>query len=169
MAINYHDGGGKDPYAPDFTNVHVVPADLAAFADLLDDDLRAIQGTWERLRSDMLSQPPPNFPGEHAGEFNYATGHPVHGSSGGIHEAREFRRAYFRTVDAEMKLMEDLIKGLMIIRDAAWEIHDGYVTSDETNATALEDAFAGYEPWRVIDTFRQVRESGPPVTGGEHS
>jgi hypothetical protein len=156
MAINYHDGGGNNPYVPDFTNINVEPADLAEFADLLDGDVRALRDTWERLRSDFAALPDPNFPGEHAGDFNYATGYPAYGGSGGLSEARAFNRAYFLTVDAEWRLMRDLIKGLELLRDAARTIHDDYMASDAANADDLEGAFATYDRFSVIKALGEA-------------
>jgi hypothetical protein len=153
MAINYHDGGSNSPYVPDFTNVNVEPADLAEFADLLDGDLLAIRDAWESMRNNPQFQSYPNFPGEHSGEFNYATGYPVYGGSDGILEAREFSAAYLRTLDAERRLMVDLIRGLETLRDAARMIHDGYISSDATNAGDLDDAFAAYERSSVIEAL----------------
>lgn len=157
MAINYPDGGGNNPYVPDFTNLNVEPADLSEFADLLDGDVKAIKDTWERLQSDMASQPPPNFPGEHPVGFNHAAGYPekIYDRSGGIYEAREFDRAYRRTVDAERMLVRDLIRGLEMLRDAARMIHDGYVASDAANVGNLEGTFAAYERSAVTEALGQ--------------
>lgn len=160
MAINYHDGGGNNPYVPDFTNISVVPEDLAEFADLLDGDLAAIKDTWEQVSSDLASQPPPNFPGEVAGSVSYASGYPqvLDTGSGGLWEAGEFREAYFRTLKAREMLVEDLIRGLEILRDAARMIHDGYVVSDAANADNLTGGFAAYERSAVIEALDEPDE-----------
>lgn len=168
MAINYHDGGGNNPYVPDFTNINVVPGDLAEFAGLLDSDLKALSDTWTLLKGQLLTEAPPsdaepprpldpNFAGAQSSD-----------SPDGILEARAFRRAYVRTVDAEVRLMEDLIKGLEILRDGARMIHDGYVTSDAANATAVEGAFTAYEPWSVVNAFRELTQPDPADTRNEH-
>jgi hypothetical protein len=160
MAVNVPDGGGDNPYAPNFTNLNVVPDDLAEFADLLDSDLKAIVDTWVRLQSDVDSQADPDFPGIPADGFTYVNGYrtSVYASPGGIYEAREFHSAYERTVLAKRLLMEDLIKGLETLRDAARKIHHGYVTSDAANADDLEGAFAAYERSAVVDAFHELDE-----------
>jgi hypothetical protein len=169
MAINYHDGGGNDPYTPDFTSIDVVPEDLAGFADLLDGDIAAINDTWARLKSEiglpdddheesssgdgrLLN---PNFPGQarYSSDDPFAPELTSH-EAGGILEGTQFGAAYGRTVLAELALMRDLIKGLKILRNAARDIHDGYVGVEAANADDVEDAFAGYEQWRVIEAFR---------------
>ena len=168
MAINYHDGGGDNPYTPDFTDINVEPADLAEFADLLDGDLQAIQDTWERLRSDVESQSYPNFPGTYPDSVSYPGGQPpeVHSGSDGIYEATQFAVAYLRTLDAEWRLMRDLIKGLETLRDAARMIHDGYLSSDAANANDLESAFAAYERSSVIEALGEPDQPGGQDAAG---
>jgi hypothetical protein len=134
-----------------------VPEDLAQFADLLDDDLHAIRDTWERLRSEFDKVADPNFPGSSiigvAYHADRAPG-PLYDSDG-IYEAKEFYKAYERTVMAERFLMEDVIKGLETLRDGARKIHDRYVDTDAANADDLEGAFALYKPWAVTEVFEE--------------
>lgn len=147
MAINYHDGGGNDPYSPDFTRIQVEPTDLAEFADLLDGDIRAIRETWERLWHDMRD---PNFPGTT----------PAQGTTG-IPEGAALSDAYYKTFRAHISLMRDLIRGLEVLRDAARDTHEAYLRTDAANAGDVADPFENYEPWQVTEAFReQTRPSG---------
>jgi hypothetical protein len=159
-AVNTPDGGGDNPYVPNFTDLNVVPDDLAEFADLLDADLKAIMDTWARLKSEIDSQADTDFPGIPADSVSYDGGYRVlvYTGPGGIYEAREFHGAYERTVLAKRLLMEDLIRGLETLRDAARRIHHGYVTSDAASADHLEGAFEAYDRSAVIDAFREPDE-----------
>ena len=149
MVINYHDGGGNDPYRPEFTRVSVEPADLADFADMLDRDIEALSETWSRIAEDF-GRPPdtaaqsaidPNFPGE-----------PGDGS-GGLTEGTAFNEAYYRTFGAKILLIRDLFRGLRILRDVARDIHDSYLRTDAANASDVESPFAAYEQWQVIEAL----------------
>lgn len=160
-------GGGGNPYAPVFTNIDVVPEDLAGFANLVQGDLGAIETAWDRLRTDMESQANPNFSGEHGNDISYANGYPevLDNASPGIYEGQEFNRAYFLTIGAERMLMDDVVKGYEILQRAATMIHNDYLATDAGSGTALEGAFAAYDESSVIDALDRaaIPPDNPPV------
>jgi asparagine N-glycosylation enzyme membrane subunit Stt3 len=159
-------GGGGNPYAPAFTDVEVVPEDLAHFARLVQSDLGAIQAAWNNLRTDMENGENPNFPGGHGNDVSYANGYPevLDNASPGIYEGQEFNRAYFLTLGAERMLMDDVVKGHEILYQAATMIHNDYLATDAGSAGGLEGAFAAYEETSVIDALD--RAATPPEQGG---
>lgn len=158
-------GGGGNPYTPAFSNIDVVPEDLASFARLVQGDLGAIQDAWTRLRGDMESEANPNFSGGHGNDISYSNGYPevLDNASPGIQEGQEFNRAYFLTLGAEQMLMDDVIRGFDTLHRAATMIHNDYLASDASNASSMEGAFAAYERTAVVEA---LGEPTPDHGGG---
>ena len=160
MVVNYHDGGGNDPYRPDFTRVSVEPADLAEFADMLDHDIDALLETWDRLIDDLGLPSGPDEPTTAA--YPNFRGEPGDGT-GGLTEGAAFGKAYTGTFFAKLLLMRDLVRGLQILRDTAREIHESYVRTDAANASDVKNPFAAYEQWQVIEALRNQVDPQEPA------
>jgi hypothetical protein len=161
-------GGGGSRYLPYFSDIDVVPGDLAHFADLVEGDLGALRDAWNNAKRDMEGQPSPNFPGEYAQTFHYASGYPelAYDGDAGIQDGREFYRAYFLTLGAELALMEDVMRGLETLSQAARMIHNDYLASDASNASSMEGAFAVYEESSVLHALGEA-ENPDGGTGHE--
>jgi hypothetical protein len=156
------------PYTPVFQDVFVVPEDLAQFAELVNGDLGALRDAWNRAQQDMNGNDP-NFPGQYARGYSYSSGYPelAHEGDGGMLEGREFYRAYFLTLGAEISLMEDVLRGLDTLRAAAEMIHNAYRASDASNAGSMENAFAAYERSSVLHWLGEATDHTNGGTGDE--
>jgi hypothetical protein len=165
-----YEGEPQDPYRPQYpAEVRVEPQSLADFAHKVTGDLGALQDAWNNAKADMENQPSPNFPGEYAQTFHYASGYPelAYNGDAGIREGRAFYQAYFRTVGAELALMRDMMLGLETLRRAAEMIHTGYFASDAANAGSVEETFAAYERSSVLYALGEATDPTEGGTGDE--
>lgn len=162
-----YEGEPQSPYAPAFLNVDVEPQSLAHFAELVNGDLGALRNAWNNARADMDSGPDPNFPGKYGREFHYGNGYPelAYDGDDGIQEGKAFYRAYFLTLGAEISLMEDMLRGLETLREAARMIHNDYLETDSSNAASVEGAFAAYERSSVLHALGEATDDIDGGTG----
>jgi hypothetical protein len=155
-----YEGEPRSPYTPAFLNVDVEPQSLAHFAELVNGDLGALRDAWNNAKADMDGGPDPNFPGKYAQEFHYGNGYPelAYNGDDGIQEGKAFYNAYFRTLGAEMSLMQDMLRGLETLAQAATMIHNDYLETDSSNSSSMEGAFAAYDRSSVLHALGEATD-----------
>jgi hypothetical protein len=159
------EGEPLSDFRPHYEDVFVEPQSLAEFATLVGRDLGALQDAWANVREEMGETPSPNFPGEYTRGYSNPDGYPelTHEGSGGMREGREFYRAYFLTIGAELSLVRDAMRGLETLQRAAQMIHNGYQGTDESSASNLAIGFEDYERSAVLEALGAATD---PVEGG---
>lgn len=160
-----YEGEPRSPYEPYFRNVDVEPQSLAHFAELVEGDLGALRNAWNAAKADMEQGGDPNFPGKYTRTFSYGSGYPELAYEGddGIQEGKAFYRAYFMTLGAEVALMQDMMRGLETLAQAARMIHNDYQETDASNAAGVENPFAAYDRSSVLHALGQATDD---IDGG---
>lgn len=162
-----YEGERRTPYPPAFQNVEVEPESLAHFAQLINDDIGVLRNAWNAAKSEMDGGSDPNFPGQYSQTFHYGRGYPELAYQGddGIQEGKAFYSAYFLTLGAERSLMEDMLRGLETLEQAARMIHNDYLETDASNAAGVEGAFAAYERSSVLYALGEATDEIDGGTG----